>query len=344
MSQSREVEVIGGGSMIAAQTAGQMQAVSREIETVRGAMIMAREFPRHEGRALQAIEAICGNERFAEIAAYEYPRGGETIWGLSIRAAEALAQAWGNIDASVKIVESFNGDAGQAGWSRVSISCWDMQTNSRKALEIIVPHERVTKKGTTVLHDPRDIYEAVMNQAQRRLRACILAVIPKHIQMAAEDAIEKATSKKYQGDMAGYRAKAVEMMGKLGVTVDHLEKKFGKKVAALTDKDLGQIKRIYNSVNDGMSKLGDHFEMPADAAEVRADAAKQSAPISVQDQKTLDDARLAFDMAAESADAASLDIAKILGVKLEDIKSWNDPKRFDTAAGLLKKAVAEVAK
>ena len=128
------------------------------------------------------------------------------------------------------------------------------------------------------------------------------------------------------------------------MTVDHLEKKFGKKVAALTDKDLGQIKRIYNSVNDGMSKLGDHFEMPADAAEVRADAAKQSAPISVQDQKTLDDARLAFDMAAESADAASLDIAKILGVKLEDIKSWNDPKRFDTAAGLLKKAVAEVAK
>lgn len=341
MSQSRDVEVISGGAMVHAQSAGQMVAVSREVERVRGAMVLARQFPRSSGAALQEIEAICGNERFAEVAAYEYPRGGETIWGLSIRAAEAIATAWGNIEYGFKIVEQKDGGPEGYGESRVMAFCWDMQTNAQRVLEFPVTHVRVTKKGATALHDPRDIYEMVANQAQRRVRACILSVVPKHIQMAAEDAVEKATSAKYKGDMAGYRAKAVEMMGKLGITVDHLEKKFGKKVAALTDKDLGSIKRIYNSINDGMSKSSDHFEIVADAAEVRADAAKQSAPPSVQDQKALDDARLAFDEAAEAADYAKLDIAAILGVKLEDIKTWRDPKQFNTATGMLRKAVAK---
>lgn len=337
MSQSKEVEVISSSTpMVRAQNAGQMQVISREIEQVRGAVLVAQQCRRDQGAALQEIEAVCGNERFAEIAAYEYPRGGETIWGLSIRAAEAIATAWGNIDFGFKIVEQRDGEAGEFGWSRVSAFCWDMQTNTRRSLEFTVPHCRVTKKQTTALHDPRDIYEMVANQAQRRVRACILAIIPKHIQMAAEDAIEKATSSKYKGDMAGYRAKAVEMMGKLGVTVDHLEKKFGKKVAALTDKDLGSIKRIYNSVHDGMSKLTDHFEMPADAAAVRADAAKQSAPLTTQDQQALAEARTEFDVAIEEAISRGVEIDKVLGGTV-GMKDWT-AQQLKVAAAELRKA------
>ncbi len=35
---------------------------------------------------------------------------------------------------------------------------WDLETNSKRTVVFNVPHKRVTKRGTTNLTDPRDIY------------------------------------------------------------------------------------------------------------------------------------------------------------------------------------------
>ena len=55
---------------------------------------------------------------------------------------------------------------------------WDLETNTRQTKVFSVPHIRSTKKGNTVSEDPRDIYELVANQAARRVRACILGIMP----------------------------------------------------------------------------------------------------------------------------------------------------------------------
>ncbi|MDT1904179.1 hypothetical protein FPK34_26285, partial [Acinetobacter baumannii] len=64
------------------------------------------------------------------------------------------------------------------GESTVEAFAWDVETNTRQTKVFQVPHIRYTRNGSKKLTDPRDIYELVANNGARRLRACILGVIP----------------------------------------------------------------------------------------------------------------------------------------------------------------------
>ena len=108
----------------------------------------------------------------AEKAEYEYPRGDQKITGPSIRLAEVMAQNWGNIDFGIVELEQKSGE------SQVMAYAWDLETNTRQTRIFSVPHIRETKKGNIPLTKPRDIYEQVANYGARRMRACILGVIP----------------------------------------------------------------------------------------------------------------------------------------------------------------------
>lgn len=59
-----------------------------------------------------------------------------------------------------------------------------------------VRHWRDTKSGGYALKDSRDIYEKVANDGARRLRACILAVIPADVVETAVKEALKAKAKK----------------------------------------------------------------------------------------------------------------------------------------------------
>src|SRR5699024_11169676 len=144
----------------------------REIAEVQAAMVIAKRFPRDPVEAMDRILQACTRPTLAEGALYSYSRGGSEITGPSIRLAEAIAQAWGNTQFGIRELEQRNGE------STVEAYAWDLESNTRQAKVFQVPHERHTKRGTTRLTDPRDIYELVANQGARRLRACILGVVP----------------------------------------------------------------------------------------------------------------------------------------------------------------------
>ena len=133
---------------------------------------MAKKFPRDEYDAMERIKRTCQRATLAEQAIYSYPRGGQTVMGPSIRLAEALAQNWGNIDYGVIELEQKNGA------SEMMAYAWDLESNTRVTKIFTVEHKRDTKKGTYQLTDSRDIYEATANFGARRMRACILGVIP----------------------------------------------------------------------------------------------------------------------------------------------------------------------
>ena len=145
----------------------------RAIQEVQAAMVIAKRFPRNVKDALDRILNSCTRTSLAEQALYTYSRGGTDISGPSIRLAEAVAQQWGNLQFGIRELEQRNGE------STVEAFAWDLETNTRQVKVFQVPHTRYTKsKGNTALSDPRDIYELVANQGARRLRACILGVIP----------------------------------------------------------------------------------------------------------------------------------------------------------------------
>lgn len=226
----------------------------RAIAETQAAMLIAKRFPRNIVEALDRIVNACTRSGLAEAALYEYSRGGTDITGPSIRLAEAIAQNWGNLQFGIRELEQRNGE------STVEAFAWDIETNTRQVKVFQVAHKRYTKKGTYALEDPRDIYEMVANQGARRLRACILGIVPGDI---VETAVKQCeTTLKTKADVTPERiASLLEKFSAYKVTKEQIEKRIQKRIEAMTPAQLVNLGKIYNSLKDGMSLPADWFEV-----------------------------------------------------------------------------------
>lgn len=230
---------------------------SREAQEVQAAVFMAKRFPRNENAALARIAQSCQRIGLASKAVYTYPRGNQNVTGPSIRLAEAIAQAWGNIQCGVVELEQRPGE------STCMSYCWDIETNTRDCRVFTVPHVRQTKNGTHVLTDPRDIYELVANQGARRKRACILAVIPKDVVDYAVEACQKTLSTAYKEPLIDRLRNMVNRFQKtFSVPLESIEKYMGYKLDAFTEMDGATLAGIYNALKDGTAKREDYFILP----------------------------------------------------------------------------------
>lgn len=230
--------------------------VSRQAQEVQVAMLAAKKFPRDQVVAYNNILRACQRKKLAESSMYEYPRGGEKIVGPSIRLAEAIAQNWGNIDFGFMELEQRNGA------SQVMAYAWDLETNARQTKLFSVSHIRHTRKGDYPLTDPRDIYEAVANQAARRVRACILGIIPGDVVEAAVEQCSNTLRNGYKEPLVDrVRKMARAFENEFSVTLPMLEKFIGCKCDAFSENDFVRLKRVYVSLRDNMAKREDYFEI-----------------------------------------------------------------------------------
>ena len=249
--------MVHDGTGMQVRTSQTEMMMSRQAQEVQGAIVMAKKFPRDEVESFNRIVRACQRKGLAENAMYEYPRGGTKVVGPSIRLAEAMAQNWGNIDFGIIELEQKNGE------SQVMAYAWDLETNTRQTKVFTVPHIRSTKTGNVPLTDPRDIYEMVANQGARRVRACILGVIPGDVQDAAIDQCNKTMSegeKKPVIDLVRDMAAIFER--EFSVPIEAIEKYIGCKSEAFSMNDLVRLKRVYKSLHDGMAKREDYFDLP----------------------------------------------------------------------------------
>lgn len=245
---------------------------SRYVQEVQGMIIMAKKFPRDQFAAYNRIMEACKRKSLAEVAQYEFPRGGEKVTGPSIRLAEVLAQNWGNISTGIIELEQNYGE------SKVMAFAWDLETNYREERIFSVKHERKAKGVIKKLDDPRDIYELVANLGARRKRSCILAVIPKDIVEAAEAQCEETLKKSNAGKPLVDRIRDMfaKFQADFGVTKDMIEEFIGCRAEAFTERDVMKLARVYNSLRDGMAKREDFFNIKATSPEPeKAEAIKK---------------------------------------------------------------------
>lgn len=259
---NQEMMVHGGyGQMQNPQpmNAGAVAAMSttREAQEVQAAVFMAKRFPRDENFALARINQSCQRRGLAEKAIYTYPKGGQNVTGPSIRLAEAIAQAWGNIQSGVVELEQ------NSGVSTCMSYCWDIETNTRDVKIFTVSHTIQTKKGAKVLTDPREIYEHVANQGARRKRACILAVIPKDVVDYAVDACQKTLASGYKEPLIDRLRKMVNVFqSDFSVPLESIEKYVGYKLDSFTEMDMVTLRGVYTALKEGTAKREDYFDLP----------------------------------------------------------------------------------
>lgn len=259
---------------------------AREIAEVQAAMAIAKRFPRDPREAMDRILNACTRPTLAEKALYSYSRGGTDITGPSIRLAEAMAQAWGNMQIGIRELSQENGT------STVEAFAWDIETNTRQSKVFQVSHIRHTKQGSKLLTDPRDIYENVANNGARRLRACILGIIPGDVTEAAVMQCEETATVSADVSPEGIKV-MLKTFAEIGVTKDQIEAKIQSHIGAIRPAQKVNLKKIYNSIRDGMSKPEDWFEPIAATA-------ADPAPTTVTKPGASRASQLAADLGAKS--------------------------------------------
>ena len=258
--QKKEVQV-DDGSMISVEQ-------SRAVAEVQASYVIAKKFPRNEHESHVKIIEACKRPFLAEQAMYAYPKGGSLVTGPSIRLAETMAQSWGNIDFGIRELSQSNG---------VSVAeayAIDLQTNSRATKIFHIPHVRDTKKGRIKLTDARDIYEMVANQGSRRLRACILAILPGDVIESAVDQCKKTLEGNGEVPIDEQVKKMVIAFDAIGVKVEHLEKRLGHNLKAVIPQEIVTLKTIYKSLKDGFAKREDFFDITGNTIASESDIEK----------------------------------------------------------------------
>lgn len=294
-----------GSSAIAERQSEALVAVeqTRAIAETQAAMAIAKKFPRDPVSAMDRILNACTRPTLAEQALYTYARGGTEITGPSIRLAEGLAQNWGNLQFGIRELEQ------RAGESTVETFCWDVETNTKQVKTFQVKHERFTKKGSYALTDPRDIYELTANQGARRLRACILGIIPGDVVEAAVKQCE--VTLKSKAEVTPDRLKSlVEKFAEYQITTAHIEARIQRHLDAMTPGQMVSLGKIYNSLKDGMSAPGDWFEVGPAAVDIQAKPATGADALKAAVAK----AKVAAPPAAAQGGAPGVDDDPTLGI------------------------------
>lgn len=259
------------GNAVTAPNPSAMMAVetNRAAQEVQASVIVAKKFPRDEQASMEKILRACGRKSLAEAAVYEYSRGGTDITGPSIRLAEVIAQNWQNLQFGIRELSQANGE------SEVEAFCWDLETNVRETRVFKAAHIRYSKtKGNTTLTDPRDIYELVANVGARRLRACILAIIPGDVTEAALKACDAtlagtATPEQIKALVAAFEKD-------FGIEVSRIEAKVQHKIEALTATEVAKLRKTYAALKDGFATADEQF--PSDRPTDPKQTAKKKEP------------------------------------------------------------------
>lgn len=217
-------------------------------------MLVAQRFPRIVEDCKADILKECERPDLAAMAEYEYPKGGSEISGPSIRLAEMMANNWRNMTYELRELDNSGGK------SVVLARAWDLQKNVQSRREFTVSHKRFTRNGSYDLTDQREIYELVANYGQRRVRACILQVIPGDVVEAARkkcDQVLMARIVNVQDALNG----AIEEFGRFGIDEKMIAETLGRGLDSVTPRNIMRLRRIYASLIDGIGRPENFFKM-----------------------------------------------------------------------------------
>ena len=241
-------------TIAAGASSAEVQIAKAKAQAESFAMVMAaKQWPRNEAKAAEKLITACQRPKLAEQAVYTYARGGQDISGPSIRLAEAAARAWGNMKDGIRITAS------DKLHSEVTAFAYDIEANLLQEMSFTVSHIRHTKKGDTLLTDPRDIYEKIANEGARRKRACILACMPGDVIDAAVEQCEQ-TLKATADISPATIQKLVSAFAEYGVTKSQIVAKIQRNLDAITPAQVVSLRKIFVSLKDGMAKPEDFFD------------------------------------------------------------------------------------
>lgn len=260
---NHEREQDTGTEVIPVNTLGAI--IQAEIDT---AIRTAKAYPRSLARfKKEALAMATLDEETASSCFYSVPRAGKSVEGPSVRLAEIVASAWGNLRFGARVI-SDNGRLITA-----QGVCADLERNNIGTIEV---QRRVTDKKGRRFSD--DMVVVTGNAAcSIALRNAVFRVIPR---VYVNDILEQAR-KVAIGDaktLENRRAEMVAYFGKMGIVPERVFAAVGK--SAVEDiglGELGTLKGFATAIKDGEASVDETFPpLPKPGAEAEAKPASRT--------------------------------------------------------------------
>ena len=188
------------------------------------------------------------------------------IEGLSIRMAEIIASAWGNLRIQTRIV----GNDGRM--ITAQAICHDLESNVAVSKE--VSRSIVTKKGYTFSQD----MQIVTGNAASSIafRNAVLSVIPKAITKKIINEV-KSVAMGQTIDIEESRRRVIAYYNKAGVKTEQLLNYLGiKTVDAIDQQMIFELRALRNAIEEGTTSVKETFIDPEKEAQAAAEAVKNA--------------------------------------------------------------------
>lgn len=243
-AETREVTVFSGGEVESPLVAVAAEE-ARAVQEIQAALVIAKRFPRNEQKVWDQLQSACQRMHLAEEAEYEYPRGDGKVSGPSIRLAEAAARAWGNIRHGIQVLEE------SPSYAKVRAYAWDLETGNQHDMTFTVQKMRKARKKYVKLEDPRDVYEHVTNMGTRRLRTCLLRVLPSDLIEDAREWCNETLARELGDDLTETVRKLRQAFTEFDVTSEDLAQYLGHDLKAMSKGEVVKLRRVYAAIKDG---------------------------------------------------------------------------------------------
>lgn len=276
--------------IIQVQQAEMLQALNRaEIDQQ---VATAKQYPRHLPTVLNKIQTYATmDEDTASECFYVLHRNGaggsvQDIEGLSVRMAEIIAGAWGNLRVATRII----GNDGKM--ITAQAVCHDLETNV--AISTEVKRSILTNKGYTFSQD----MQVVTGNAAAAIafRNAVLKVIPKAVTKHVIDEVRKVAMGQAL-DLVTQRQTLIQYFAKFNVTEQMIFDLLQITMREELDKErVFMLKGIYNAIKEGDTTVQEAFLKPIEERKIAEEAKKKSedtkskaaAAIKKQSQKPAD--------------------------------------------------------
>lgn len=286
----------------------------------------AKQYPRDITRALNTIKTIATlDPETAEDCFYVLKRGrgndASIIEGVSVRLAEIIAGAWGNMRVATRII----GNDGKT--ITAQAICHDLETNLAVSLEV---KRRITDRNGNTYSE--DMQVMTGNAASAiAFRNAVLKVVPKAVtkrviqdikQVAMGQALSVETS----------RQRMIDYFAKLGVSqaevLSYLEV---KNVNEIDAEMIFELRGLANALKEGTTTIQDTFkrhtadsEAMADEARKKSQSKRNKVEAAMKQSQTATDASQ-----TETAEAVDTETGEVIQVEdaTPETKSENTPKK-----------------
>lgn len=221
----------------------------------------AKRYPRSMATfKKQAVEMACLDEETAGTMFYALKRGGKVIEGPSVRLAEVVGSAFGNLRYASRVVAIDDKFVTAQGM------CLDVEKNIAASVEV---KRRITNSSGQRYND--DMITVTSNAACAiALRNAMFKVVPMGLVKPIYD-VARQTSIGNAQSLDKRRGALVDWFGKVGVAVEQLVAWAGKKgIEDITTDDLIQLRGLATAIKDGDTTVDEAFgEFPKAGARVK---------------------------------------------------------------------------